>query len=515
MSKRTLGLVLSLVVLFGAGCDGGSPDKSGRQSSFEPAEPGSEVCGSDSLDDLGTDPSVLERASAGVELSSSEIKHVALFWAFMSMADEGTLSANDARVLHEELLPAIQAIAFRYDDLFRPCDEEERASKSSSAARAAGAPPPAETVDCGCDSQGRPGAGCSQVLAEKTLTSTFLHVVDQVKDATAVAKAITAVKRLSAGGKAGMDLADYAATLDDDTALEIAVTVGNVMGTVGAVAVGAGATSPLLVAAAAVGTGVAFFESGLAIYKASVDAEVCSATAEGWDCDEDGVTWSAGDCQDCDAATAPVATNASDYDERMAEECAAWTDTSCDGLVGPDGTEAGCSPDEDGDGWSAYEGDCNDSRPDINPGVSAELDECLSGENLDCDDTIGLPDGVVYTYYYEATDAVAAECGYAFQTSSATWTSTGPVDCPADVDCDFALTGEWQADYWETVCLDLDEDGETHSFSAWDGWDGVTAEAVWYQLNATDSCLGYAGSYEEAASGGSMFTKHYRADISW
>jgi hypothetical protein len=89
------------------------------------------------------------------------------------------------------------------------------------------------------------------------------------------------------------------------------------------------------------------------------------------DDDGDGYTETEGDCNDSNADINPGET----------EICGDGIDQDCDG------SDLACTPepndvDDDGDGYTETEGDCNDSNADINPG---ETEICGDGIDQDCD----------------------------------------------------------------------------------------------------------------------------------
>ena len=87
------------------------------------------------------------------------------------------------------------------------------------------------------------------------------------------------------------------------------------------------------------------------------------------DNDGDGFTEAQGDCDDGDSSVSPIA-----------EEFYNGRDDDCDGII-DNGTEAW---DDDGDGWSEIDGDCDDLDPSINPDA---IETCDSADE-DCDGEI-------------------------------------------------------------------------------------------------------------------------------
>lgn len=86
--------------------------------------------------------------------------------------------------------------------------------------------------------------------------------------------------------------------------------------------------------------------------------------------DDDGDGWSVedNDCDDADPSVNPAA----------AEDCSDGIDNDCDGIVDS------CSTDLDGDGYDAPE-DCDDGNASVNPG---EHEDCYSGVDDNCDGVI-------------------------------------------------------------------------------------------------------------------------------
>jgi hypothetical protein len=113
----------------------------------------------------------------------------------------------------------------------------------------------------------------------------------------------------------------------------------------------------------------------------------CStASPDLYDQDGDGFSWCEADCDDLNSAVRPGAPEICDD-----------LDNDCDGIV-DEGTE--CS-DDDGDGWSEDDGDCNDADPDVNPGeweipdngIDDNCDGTVDAGGLDLDDDGYTDDG--------------------------------------------------------------------------------------------------------------------------
>ena len=97
--------------------------------------------------------------------------------------------------------------------------------------------------------------------------------------------------------------------------------------------------------------------------------EVCQTSIYDIDNDGDGVTENQGDCDDGDPSIKPGA----------AEVCGDGVDQNCDGV------DLTCPPedvDDDQDGYTENQGDCNDGDPSIKPGA-AEV--CGDGVDQNCD----------------------------------------------------------------------------------------------------------------------------------
>jgi hypothetical protein len=90
---------------------------------------------------------------------------------------------------------------------------------------------------------------------------------------------------------------------------------------------------------------------------------------EDWDDDEDGWTEIQGDCDDDDPSVHP-----------NAEEFYNGVDDDCDGTV----DEGTVGYDDDGDGWTELDGDCDDADGDVFPGAT----ELCDGTDNDCDDEV-------------------------------------------------------------------------------------------------------------------------------
>ena len=65
----------------------------------------------------------------------------------------------------------------------------------------------------------------------------------------------------------------------------------------------------------------------------------------------------------------------------IATESADWIDNDCDGVI-DEGTTYG---DDDGDGYSEFGGDCDDTDPNVSPAI---MEIAGNGVDDDCDGTI-------------------------------------------------------------------------------------------------------------------------------
>ena len=104
----------------------------------------------------------------------------------------------------------------------------------------------------------------------------------------------------------------------------------------------------------------------------------CSCTPQRrHDRDRDGFSDWDGDCNDRDPNFFPG---------NPKEACCDGLDNDCDGRDDPPGADCDCATDFDGDGWFAGpfgpKSDCNDSNPNIHPGA---IEVCGDGLDNDCD----------------------------------------------------------------------------------------------------------------------------------
>jgi Putative metal-binding motif len=121
-----------------------------------------------------------------------------------------------------------------------------------------------------------------------------------------------------------------------------------------------------------------------------------------WDDDGDGYTEIEGDCDDEDAAVFPGAV-----------EVINQIDDDCDGDV----DEPPDPVDQDGDGWTPEDGDCDDGDPEVHPTL---FDGCDDKDN-DCDGVLNEdaasddpqePNDVVPYHFGNLTNEVATVAGY-------------------------------------------------------------------------------------------------------
>jgi hypothetical protein len=111
------------------------------------------------------------------------------------------------------------------------------------------------------------------------------------------------------------------------------------------------------------------------------------------DADGDGVSITDGDCDDCDPNRRPG--RADLVRNEIDEDCDGVVDEGCDPDDCPDGER--CVGDQDGDGVSVADGDCDDCDPRRRPGhadlVGDEIDEDCDGVVDEGCATDGCPDG--------------------------------------------------------------------------------------------------------------------------
>ena len=149
-----------------------------------------------------------------------------------------------------------------------------------------------------------------------------------------------------------------------------------------------------------------------------------------WDDDGDGFTENQGDCNDDDETVHPGA-----------EDVANEVDDDCDGDVDepPDPVDA------DGDGWPADDGDCDDNDPTVHPNT---VDGCDDVDN-DCDGE--LNEDVVSEDPQEPNDEAPNYVGDLTNANSAI---AGYLHNEQDVDrFSFYVDDGWLGDFWVDVQL--------------------------------------------------------------
>lgn len=190
------------------------------------------------------------------------------------------------------------------------------------------------------------------------------------------------------------------------------------------------------------------------------------------DVDDDGDGYSdlAGDCDDATSAKYPGAS----------ETCLAaggLTDDNCNGCTDegcqrPDLTIIDCE--QDGDGVSALQGDCNDQNANIYPGAN---EVCGDGVDNDCDhiidtDAVEICDNGVDDDCDEQVDGDDPECSGGGQDNDDDGYSPNDGDCNDDDStinpdavevCDDSVDNncDGNIDTQELICQDGDEDGVT------------------------------------------------------
>jgi len=176
--------------------------------------------------------------------------------------------------------------------------------------------------------------------------------------------------------------------------------------------------------------------------------DYCGTTA-GTDNDGDSYSEREGDCRDDDATINPGATDGNDnVPETSGGGGNANDDADCNG-VRDDGIL-----DDDGDGYTEVDGDCDDEDSDVFPGAR----EVLDGVDNDCNDCIDDLDADGDGFGYSATDACGTDCSPSLPTSDVT-------DYAADTDANvYPGAAEIPYDGYDQDCdgfdlCDYDEDG--------------------------------------------------------
>ncbi len=200
------------------------------------------------------------------------------------------------------------------------------------------------------------------------------------------------------------------------------------------------------------------------------------------DNDEDGYTEAQGDCNDADASVNPVATEY--YNDR---------DDDCDGVV-DDGT---VNYDDDGDGQSELGGDCDDANTATYTGAP---EACDNADN-DCD-TVVDEDTNCYDDDGDGLTEIDGDCNDA---SAVSYPGAPELEDAVDNDCD-GIVDEG------TNAYDDDFDGYTENAGDCNDANGSV------NPSATESCNGYDddcdGSLDEQnASGCATYYYDYDADL--
>jgi uncharacterized protein YjbI with pentapeptide repeats len=135
---------------------------------------------------------------------------------------------------------------------------------------------------------------------------------------------------------------------------------------------------------------------------------------ETYDDDGDGLSEMDGDCDDSNADTYPGATEYPDGE-----------DNDCDGDI---------DEDYDGDGWATWEGDCNDGDPSINPGAT----EVYDGIDNNCDGAIDESDP-----NDSDGDGYTPQTGDCDDSNPNTYPGATEINDGEDNDCDGQIDEPW------------------------------------------------------------------------
>ena len=190
--------------------------------------------------------------------------------------------------------------------------------------------------------------------------------------------------------------------------------------------------------------------------------------AEAIDDDEDGWTEAQGDCDDADPSTHP---NATEYENGV--------DDDCDGLV-DDQTD---SYDDDGDGQTEDDGDCNDAADTTYTGAS---EACDTVDN-DCDGTVDE----TTPCYDDDRDGYTEVAGDCDDTADSTYPGAPELADAKDNDCD-GIADEG------TDAYDDDGDGMTEAAGDCDDTDSSV------YLDASESCDGKDNDCDTIADEGTL-----------
>jgi hypothetical protein len=213
----------------------------------------------------------------------------------------------------------------------------------------------------------------------------------------------------------------------------------------------------------------------------STTEEVYFTVVAGTSRDDDGDGWTEdqGDCNDGDGSVHPNAPEI--YNER---------DDDCDGVI-DDGT---AGYDDDGDGVTELDGDCDDASAATFPGAT----ELCDGFDNDCDRTIDE----TTVCYDDDGDGWTETDGDCNDASGISHPGASEIADGLDNDCD-GVTDEGTANY--------DDDGDGYSEAAGDCDDTTTAVSP----AAAESCDGYDndcdGSRDETGASGCI-TYYYDYD---
>jgi len=173
--------------------------------------------------------------------------------------------------------------------------------------------------------------------------------------------------------------------------------------------------------------------------------------------DEDGDGWTVedGDCDDHNSAVNPDA-----------EEVVDGVDNDCDGFV-DEGTD---TFDDDGDGWSEADGDCDDN----NPWISPEAEETVNGIDDDCDGIIDNDTEI----YDDDGDGFSEDQGDCDDTDPFVFPGMMEMPNGIDDDCDGTIDEgtifyDDDGDGWSELLGDCDDnDPNVHPYAPEDGGNG-------------------------------------------